>query len=111
MIARSQALMSRLGVPIVTCVIGEGGSGGALAIAVGAGALLAGSRSDVKAAAATVGATKGASNRIRPCAAIGTGSENGSANSLSGTPRTTFENSSPSATDSATPRPLQPVQP
>jgi acetyl-CoA carboxylase carboxyl transferase subunit alpha len=34
MIARSQALMSRLGVPIVTCVIGEGGSGGAIATAV-----------------------------------------------------------------------------
>jgi acetyl-CoA carboxylase carboxyl transferase subunit alpha len=34
MIARSQALMARLGVPIVTCVIGEGGSGGALAIGV-----------------------------------------------------------------------------
>ena len=33
-IARSQALMSRLGVPIVTCVIGEGGSGGAIATAV-----------------------------------------------------------------------------
>ena len=36
----------------------------ALALAVAAGALLAGSGSDVKAAAATVGATKGASNRI-----------------------------------------------
>jgi acetyl-CoA carboxylase carboxyl transferase subunit alpha len=34
MIARSQALMSRLEVPIVTCVIGEGGSGGAIATAV-----------------------------------------------------------------------------
>jgi acetyl-CoA carboxylase carboxyl transferase subunit alpha len=34
MIARSQALMSRLGVPIVTCVIGEGGSGGAIATAL-----------------------------------------------------------------------------
>ena len=34
MIARSQALMARLGVPIVTCVIGEGGSGGAIATAV-----------------------------------------------------------------------------
>jgi acetyl-CoA carboxylase carboxyl transferase subunit alpha len=33
-IARSQAAMVRLGVPIVTCVIGEGGSGGAVAIAV-----------------------------------------------------------------------------
>jgi acetyl-CoA carboxylase carboxyl transferase subunit alpha len=32
-IARSQALLSRLHVPVVTCVIGEGGSGGALAIA------------------------------------------------------------------------------
>src|ERR671919_1207144 len=34
-IARSQATMMRLRVPIVTCVIGEGGSGGAVAIAVG----------------------------------------------------------------------------
>jgi acetyl-CoA carboxylase carboxyl transferase subunit alpha len=34
MIARSQALMARLGVPIVTCVIGEGGSGGAIATAL-----------------------------------------------------------------------------
>jgi acetyl-CoA carboxylase carboxyl transferase subunit alpha len=34
MIARSQALMARLEVPIVTCVIGEGGSGGAIATAV-----------------------------------------------------------------------------
>jgi acetyl-CoA carboxylase carboxyl transferase subunit alpha len=34
MIARSQALMSRIGVPIVTCVIGEGGSGGAIATAL-----------------------------------------------------------------------------
>jgi acetyl-CoA carboxylase carboxyl transferase subunit alpha len=33
-IARSQALMSRLQVPIVCCVIGEGGSGGAIATAV-----------------------------------------------------------------------------
>ena len=33
-IARSQATMARLGVPIVTCVIGEGGSGGAIAIAL-----------------------------------------------------------------------------
>jgi acetyl-CoA carboxylase carboxyl transferase subunit alpha len=33
-IARSQAIMARLGVPIVSCVIGEGGSGGAIAIAV-----------------------------------------------------------------------------
>ena len=34
MIARSQALMARLGVPIVTCVIGEGCSGGAIATAL-----------------------------------------------------------------------------
>jgi acetyl-CoA carboxylase carboxyl transferase subunit alpha len=33
-IARSQAAMVRLGVPTVSCVIGEGGSGGAVAIAV-----------------------------------------------------------------------------
>jgi acetyl-CoA carboxylase carboxyl transferase subunit alpha len=33
-IARSQALMARLPVPIVTCVIGEGGSGGAIATAL-----------------------------------------------------------------------------
>ena len=33
-IASSQALMSRLQVPIVCCVIGEGGSGGAIATAV-----------------------------------------------------------------------------
>jgi acetyl-CoA carboxylase carboxyl transferase subunit alpha len=33
-IARSQALMAKLGVPIVTCVIGEGGSGGAIATAL-----------------------------------------------------------------------------
>jgi acetyl-CoA carboxylase carboxyl transferase subunit alpha len=33
-IARSQALMARLTVPIVTCVIGEGSSGGASAIAL-----------------------------------------------------------------------------
>ena len=33
-IARSQALMARLHVPIVACVIGEGGSGGAIAIAL-----------------------------------------------------------------------------
>src|SRR5919205_3309354 len=31
-IARSQALMSRLGVPTVACIIGEGNSGGAIAI-------------------------------------------------------------------------------
>jgi acetyl-CoA carboxylase carboxyl transferase subunit alpha len=34
MIARSQALMARLTVPTVSCVIGEGGSGGAIAIAL-----------------------------------------------------------------------------
>ncbi|MBD0330933.1 MAG: acetyl-CoA carboxylase carboxyltransferase subunit alpha, partial [Thermoleophilia bacterium] len=34
-IARCQATMVRLGVPAVACVIGEGGSGGAVAIAVG----------------------------------------------------------------------------
>jgi acetyl-CoA carboxylase carboxyl transferase alpha subunit len=33
-IARSQAEMSRLTVPTVACIIGEGGSGGAVAIAV-----------------------------------------------------------------------------
>jgi acetyl-CoA carboxylase carboxyl transferase subunit alpha len=33
-IAASQAAMARLTVPIVTCVIGEGGSGGAIAIAL-----------------------------------------------------------------------------
>ncbi len=33
-IARSQAAMARLNVPTVACVIGEGGSGGAVAIAV-----------------------------------------------------------------------------
>jgi acetyl-CoA carboxylase carboxyl transferase subunit alpha len=33
-IARSQAYMSRLTVPTVACIIGEGGSGGAVAIAV-----------------------------------------------------------------------------
>jgi acetyl-CoA carboxylase carboxyl transferase subunit alpha len=33
-IARSQALMSRLTVPSIACVIGEGGSGGAVALAV-----------------------------------------------------------------------------
>ncbi len=33
-IARSQAAMVRLGVPTVTCIIGEGGSGGAIALAV-----------------------------------------------------------------------------
>jgi acetyl-CoA carboxylase carboxyl transferase subunit alpha len=33
-IARSQAVMARLDVPIVSCIIGEGGSGGAIAIAV-----------------------------------------------------------------------------
>ena len=39
----------------------------ALALAVGAGVLLSGSRADVKAAAATVGATKGASNKVGGC--------------------------------------------
>jgi acetyl-CoA carboxylase carboxyl transferase subunit alpha len=34
-IARSQALMARLRVPAITCVIGEGGSGGAIATALG----------------------------------------------------------------------------
>src|SRR3989440_7373982 len=34
MIARSQALLARLGVPVVACVIGEGGSGGAIATAL-----------------------------------------------------------------------------
>jgi acetyl-CoA carboxylase carboxyl transferase subunit alpha len=33
-IARSQAVMARLEIPIVTCVIGEGGSGGAIATAL-----------------------------------------------------------------------------
>jgi acetyl-CoA carboxylase carboxyl transferase subunit alpha len=33
-IARCQLLMARLGVPSVSCVIGEGGSGGAVAIAL-----------------------------------------------------------------------------
>ena len=33
-IARSQAMMARLSVPTVACVIGEGGSGGAVAVAV-----------------------------------------------------------------------------
>jgi acetyl-CoA carboxylase carboxyl transferase subunit alpha len=33
-IARSQAAMARLGVPTVACIIGEGGSGGAIAIAL-----------------------------------------------------------------------------
>src|ERR687886_2194816 len=33
-IARSQALMARLEIPIVSCIIGEGGSGGAIAIAL-----------------------------------------------------------------------------
>ncbi len=33
-IARSQAAMARLSVPIVSCIIGEGGSGGAIALAV-----------------------------------------------------------------------------
>ena len=34
MIARSQAMMARLESPIVSCIIGEGGSGGAIAIAL-----------------------------------------------------------------------------
>ena len=38
----------------------------AIALALGAGFALSGSRADVKAAAATVGATKGASNKIAP---------------------------------------------
>src|SRR5947209_6192606 len=33
-IARSQALMARIGVPIISTIIGEGGSGGAIALAV-----------------------------------------------------------------------------
>jgi acetyl-CoA carboxylase carboxyl transferase subunit alpha len=33
-IARSQAVMARLNVPTVACIIGEGGSGGAVALAV-----------------------------------------------------------------------------
>ena len=33
-IARSQALMSRLTIPVVACIIGEGGSGGAIATAL-----------------------------------------------------------------------------
>ena len=33
-IARSQAVMARLGVPSVACIIGEGGSGGAIALAL-----------------------------------------------------------------------------
>ena len=33
-IARNLKLMARLSVPIVTCVIGEGGSGGAIALGV-----------------------------------------------------------------------------
>jgi len=33
-IARSQSVMARLGVPVVACVIGEGGSGGAIATAL-----------------------------------------------------------------------------
>src|ERR687886_547038 len=34
MIARSQSVMARLGVPTVACIIGEGGSGGAIALAL-----------------------------------------------------------------------------
>jgi len=33
-IARSQSVMARLGVPTVSCIIGEGGSGGAVALAL-----------------------------------------------------------------------------
>src|SRR5438132_7824731 len=33
-IARSQAVMARMGVPTVSCIIGEGGSGGAVALAL-----------------------------------------------------------------------------
>jgi acetyl-CoA carboxylase carboxyl transferase subunit alpha len=33
-IARSQAVMARLGMPTVSCIIGEGGSGGAVALAL-----------------------------------------------------------------------------
>src|SRR5207237_4539737 len=33
-IARSQSVMARLGVPTVACIIGEGGSGGAIALAL-----------------------------------------------------------------------------
>jgi acetyl-CoA carboxylase carboxyl transferase subunit alpha len=33
-IARSQAVMARLGVPTIACIIGEGGSGGAVALAL-----------------------------------------------------------------------------
>ncbi len=33
-IARSQALMSRLTIPVIACIIGEGGSGGAIATAL-----------------------------------------------------------------------------
>jgi acetyl-CoA carboxylase carboxyl transferase subunit alpha len=33
-IARSQSLLARLGVPIIACIIGEGGSGGAIATAL-----------------------------------------------------------------------------
>src|SRR4029079_7347187 len=39
-IAQSQALMARLQVPTVACVIGEGGSGGAVAIALADGVLM-----------------------------------------------------------------------
>src|SRR5206468_10725804 len=41
MIARSQALLSRLESPVVSCIIGEGGSGGAIAIALADRVLLA----------------------------------------------------------------------
>src|SRR6266540_4197012 len=33
-IARSQSVMARLGVPTIACIIGEGGSGGAIALAL-----------------------------------------------------------------------------
>jgi acetyl-CoA carboxylase carboxyl transferase subunit alpha len=33
-IARSQALLARVGVPVIACIIGEGGSGGAIATAL-----------------------------------------------------------------------------
>src|SRR5919199_2913830 len=39
-IARSQARMARLEIPIVSCIIGEGGSGGAVAIAGGGRVLM-----------------------------------------------------------------------
>ena len=39
-IASSQLMMSRLRVPVVVCVTGEGGSGGAIGIAVGDAVLM-----------------------------------------------------------------------